>query len=369
MSEGDVVGCWIMEEKIGEGATCKVRRAVHVRTLRHVAAKIIAKSDVNINPALRIRIRREIALMKIVKHDSIIKLIDVCESEKFTYIIAELATQGDLFDYLSRRPPIDLATAIKFFRQIMSGVQYLHQHGICHRDLKLENILVDESNRLKITDFGFARWMRNGITSESCGSLDYAAPEILRGDRQYNGRAADIWSCGVILFVLVFREMPFDGRSRSERAAKIQRADFVLPNIDTRVSRLINRMLVWDADKRLTAAEIMNHPALAIGLPDSDRSTSQLHPQPTSQQQSQCQWQCETMLLPTAELIESDFINVLRDIGYSSVEEIKEELSATHQTRAKMLYEMYRLNRSDETKCSDLSQVDDSIGGWSDGQR
>jgi serine/threonine protein kinase len=91
---------------------------------------------------------------------------------------------------------------MNFFRQIIYGVEYLHVHAICHRDLKPENILLNETNDLKIGDFGFARWMKANIAATSCGSPHYAAPEVIRGT-PYDGRAADIWSCGVILFALL----------------------------------------------------------------------------------------------------------------------------------------------------------------------
>ena len=107
-----------------------------------------------------------------------------------------------MLEYLIDRDSIDEITAIRFFRQIIYGIDYLHSHSICHRDLKLENILLDEQDNVKIGDFGFARWMKTNIAETSCGSLHYAAPEVVKGTK-YDGRIADVWSCGVILYSLI----------------------------------------------------------------------------------------------------------------------------------------------------------------------
>jgi BR serine/threonine kinase len=166
------------------------------------AVKIIRKSLFDAKPDLQSKIHREIALMRLMDHPSLLKLIEVCESTRHLYIFVEYAAHGELFDYLMRRHHLAEDVAMNFFRQIIYGLDYLHAHAICHRDLKPENILLDEHDNVLIGDFGYARWMRSNIADTSCGSPHYAAPEVIRGIH-YDGRCADIWSCGVILYALL----------------------------------------------------------------------------------------------------------------------------------------------------------------------
>ena len=196
------VGDYILGQLLGEGTTGKVKLAVHKETGEEVAVKIIKKSMFEVKPDLERKIRREIALMRLLDHPHIMKLIGVCESPRHLYIILEYEKHGELFDYLVSRRRLSPEVALNFFRQMIYGLEYLHSHGICHRDLKPENILLDEFDHIKIADFGFARWMRTSLAETSCGSPHYAAPEVIRGER-YDGRLSDIWSCGVILFALL----------------------------------------------------------------------------------------------------------------------------------------------------------------------
>ncbi|KAH0794635.1 CAMK family protein kinase [Histomonas meleagridis] len=114
----------------------------------------------------------------------------------------EYAQNGELFNFLVRKKKLSVELAMDFFRQIVLAIEYLHWHGICHRDLKPENILLDSNNQIKVADFGFARWVKHNITETSCGSPHYAAPEVIKGT-PYDGRKADIWSLGVILYALL----------------------------------------------------------------------------------------------------------------------------------------------------------------------
>ena len=197
------IGPYILDRTLGEGTTSKVKLAFHKETKQKVAIKIISKTLFLQNEELQVKVRREIALMKLVQHPNIMKLIDVLESQRHLYIILEYEEKGELFDYLVANKHFSEEMAMEIFRQIVMGVQYLHSLGICHRDLKPENILLDNSYRVKLADFGFATWVRENMqTDTSCGSPHYAAPEIVRG-QPYDGKIADIWSLGVILFALL----------------------------------------------------------------------------------------------------------------------------------------------------------------------
>lgn len=196
------IGDYILSHTLGEGTTGKVKLAYHKETGQQVAIKIIPKISFDQRPDLQLKVQREIAIMRLVDHPNILKLIDVLESGRHLYIILEYAEQGELFDYLVSNRFLAEDVAIEFFRQIVIALEYLHKRGICHRDLKPENILLDSCARIKIADFGFARWVKSSLTETSCGSPHYAAPEIIRG-QPYDGKIADIWSLGVILYALL----------------------------------------------------------------------------------------------------------------------------------------------------------------------
>lgn len=196
------IGDYKILRKLGSGTTCKVKLAQQESTGEYYAIKIVKKSHFAEKPNLESKIYREISLMRMADHPHIIKLHDVLESTRHIYIVLEYAPNGELFDFLVKSKCFTEDVAIDMFRQIIYAVEYLHQHKICHRDLKPENILLDKNNRIKIADFGFARWMREGVAITSCGSPHYAAPEVIRGFT-YDGCAADIWSAGVILFALL----------------------------------------------------------------------------------------------------------------------------------------------------------------------
>lgn len=196
------VGDYILGRTLGSGTTSKVKVAERKDNGEQVAIKIIKKGQFESKPDMKRKIKREIALMRLMDHPNILHLKEVCESNKHLYIVLEYASHGELFDYLVARKFLKEPDALHFFRQIIYGLEYLHQHSICHRDLKPENILLDEYNNIKIADFGFARWMRAFIAETSCGSPHYAAPEVIKGIH-YDGRYADVWSCGVILYALL----------------------------------------------------------------------------------------------------------------------------------------------------------------------
>jgi len=202
MQKNQEIGDYVLIRTIGTGASGKVKLAEHKTKHTNYAIKIIKKTCFETKPDLQVKIRRETALMRLLDHPHLLKLAEICESPRHLYIVLEYAAHGELFDYLIARRALTVDEAMKFFRQIIYGLDYLHSHSICHRDLKPENILLDENDNIKIADFGFARWMKRNTVETSCGSPHYAAPEIVKGI-PYDGRMADIWSCGVILYALL----------------------------------------------------------------------------------------------------------------------------------------------------------------------
>ena len=180
----------------------KVKSGYHGKTNERVAAKIM--------PSMREDHSREILTMSALKHENIVELKDVIETGGQIYLIMELAKGGELFAKLCDDGRFTEDSARFYFKQILTGVLYCHKKKMCHRDLKLENLLLDESGKvLKITDFGFAKFQDASMPKTILGTAVYVAPEVLE-EGAYDGYKADVWSCGVILYTLIMGNYPFD---------------------------------------------------------------------------------------------------------------------------------------------------------------
>lgn len=254
---------------LGKGSTGKVMLVNDTVKKEHYAIKYIKKSHFDSKQNIGRKIYREIALMKLMDHPHILRLHDVQESERNIYMILEYAKHGELFDYLVNCKQVREDLAMDLFRQIIYALEYMHLHKICHRDLKPENILLDHSNRIKLADFGFARWMKDGIAETSCGSPHYAAPEVVKGG-PYDGCTADVWSAGVIFFALLTGYLPFDDASIKNLLIKVKRGKFIMPkHFPDDIKDLIKKMLTVEPEKRITIAEIKEHKAFLNGYPKS----------------------------------------------------------------------------------------------------
>ena len=167
-------------------------------------------------------IEREITILKLVDHPHVLGLHDVYENDKELYLIMELAPGGELFDYLVSKGRLSLRESLRFMRQLIEAMAFCHNNCVCHRDLKPENLLLDKQMNLKIADFGMAGLQASGkLLATSCGSPHYAAPEVIRGQK-YDGRKADIWSCGVILYALLAGTLPFDAPQVHQVLTKVK---------------------------------------------------------------------------------------------------------------------------------------------------
>ena len=176
-SQTQKIGNYILGQTLGSGTTGKVKLAERIDDNSKFAIKIIKKSFFDSSPEVQRKIRREIALMRFLDHPHLLKLEEVFESPRHLYIVLEYAANGELFDFLVSRRSISNERALRFFRQIVYGLDYLHSHGFCHRDLKPENILLDAANEIKIGDFGFARFDQ-GKNKTRLGTVQYIATEI-----------------------------------------------------------------------------------------------------------------------------------------------------------------------------------------------
>jgi BR serine/threonine kinase len=257
--EHNVAG-YVLGRTLGSGATGKVKLATHRETNEQVAIKIIEKKQLQSQPGLEDKVKREIALMRLLDHPHILKLLEVCESTGHLYLVLEYGAHGELFDFLVSRRRLKPQNAMGLFREIVYGLDYMHSIGICHRDLKTENLLLDEYDHILIADFGFARWMRSNLAETSCGSPHYTAPEVIRGV-QYDGRGADVWSAGVILYAMAIGALPFAGETREDTANAVLADEPEWPEgLDPRLLDLLKKMLSKEVDGRLGLEQIAAHP-------------------------------------------------------------------------------------------------------------
>uniref|UniRef100_A0A4X2K5Z5 Hormonally up-regulated neu tumor-associated kinase n=1 Tax=Vombatus ursinus TaxID=29139 RepID=A0A4X2K5Z5_VOMUR len=206
------VGTYLVGKMINQGSFAKVMEGLHLPTGEKVAIKVIDKKKAQQDSYILKNMKREPRIQQMVKHPHIVQLYETLETENSYYMVMELCLGGDLLDKICDQKKLDEREVRRFTRQIMSAVGHLHHHGIVHRDLKVENFLLDENNNIKIVDFGLSNIMKlEGLSQEllntQCGSPAYAAPELL-AHKKY-GPKVDVWSIGVSMFAMLTGTLPF----------------------------------------------------------------------------------------------------------------------------------------------------------------
>lgn len=258
-NNGVLLGKYELGRQLGHGTFAKVYHARNLRTSKSVAIKMVGKEKV-IKVGMTDHIQREISVMKMVRHPNIVELHEVLASKSKIYFAMELVRGGELFSKVAKgRLREDVARC--YFQQLISAVDFCHSRGVYHRDLKPENLLLDEDGNLKVTDFGLSAFSdhlrQDGLLHTTCGTPAYVAPEVI-GKKGYDGAKADIWSCGVILYVLLAGFLPFQDENIVAMYRKIHRGDFKCPPwISSDARRLITKMLDPNANSRITISKIM----------------------------------------------------------------------------------------------------------------
>ncbi|XP_010253154.1 PREDICTED: CBL-interacting protein kinase 18 [Nelumbo nucifera] len=243
---------------LGQGTFAKVYYARNLKTGQGVAIKVIDKEKV-LKVGLIDQIKREISVMRLVRHPNILQLYEVMASRKKIYFVMEYAKGGELFNKIAKGKLKEDA-ARKYFQQLISAVDFCHSRGVYHRDLKPENLLLDENGNLKVSDFGLSALAeskrQDGLLHTTCGTPAYVAPEVINR-KGYDGAKADIWSCGVILFVLLAGYLPFHDSNLMEMYRKIGKGEFKCPTwFPSEVRRLLSKMLDPNPNTRISIAKI-----------------------------------------------------------------------------------------------------------------
>ncbi|KAK4542817.1 hypothetical protein LTR36_006193 [Oleoguttula mirabilis] len=294
-------GDYILGQTLGEGEFGKVKMGWKKDSTVQVAIKLIRKESLAGNATRLPKIHREIAILRELQHPNIVRLHEFVETERHMGIILEYASGGELFDYILNHRYLKDPSARRLFAQLVSGVGYLHRKGIVHRDLKLENLLLDRNKNIIITDFGFANTFNAGdelgeeterritdkefvkregldvvgsdnhrrgdLMQTSCGSPCYAAPELVVSDGLYTGRKVDVWSCGVILYAMLAGYLPFDDDPANPEGDNINllykyivSTPLTFPEYVTPHARdLLRRILVPDPRRRADLFEVARH--------------------------------------------------------------------------------------------------------------
>lgn len=257
-----IFGKYEMGKPLGQGTFAKVYSGKNIVTKENVAIKVISKEQVR-KAGMMDQITREISVMRLVHHPNVVELKEVMATRGKIYFIMEHVKGGELFAKVAKgRLKEDVAR--KYFQQMISAVDFCHSRGVSHRDLKPENLLLDENQNLKISDFGLSalpeHLRHDGLLHTQCGTPAYVAPEVLR-KKGYDGARADIWSCGVILFVLIAGYLPFQDENMMKMYRKVFKGEYEFPPwFPTECRRLVSKLLVVDPTKRLTIQGIMRQP-------------------------------------------------------------------------------------------------------------
>lgn len=267
---------------LGQGTFAKVYHAQNLKSGESVAIKIIDKEKV-LKVGLIDQIKREISVMRLVRHPNVVQLYEVMASKTKIYFAMEYVKGGELFNKVAKGKLKEDA-ARKYFQQLVGAVDFCHSRGVYHRDLKPENLLLDENGNLKISDFGLSALLesrrQDGLLHTTCGTPAYVAPEVIN-KKGYDGAKADIWSCGVVLFVLLAGYLPFQDANLMEMYRKISKGEFKCPQwFAPEVRKLLSRILDPQPSTRVTVAKIMDNPWFKKGFKQTHEPPPQHVPHP-----------------------------------------------------------------------------------------
>lgn len=249
-----------IRREIGHGAFGKVYLALQKLTGLKVAVKVIEKSQLK-DEKSRAKVVREVNIFRSVKHKNVVTLFEVFEDDACYYIVMEFCGGGDLLNFVRGKGRLCELEAREVFKQLVEGVAAVHEKSVLHRDLKLENVLLDLSlQTIKLCDFGISRIVEPGtVMNEQCGTPAYLAPEILY-EEGYTGYESDVWSLGVVLYAMSVGRMPYKGKSIEDLKAVLRSSPLNFPDfLSSSLQNLISAMLSQDPRTRISLKEIVKH--------------------------------------------------------------------------------------------------------------
>eukprot|EP00066_Takifugu_rubripes_P005602 XP_003969757.1 PREDICTED: serine/threonine-protein kinase BRSK2-like [Takifugu rubripes] len=326
--DANYVGPYRLEKTLGKGQTGLVKLGIHCVTCQKVAIKIVNREK--LSESVLMKVEREIAILKLIEHPHVLKLHEVYENKKYLYLVLEHVSGGELFDYLVKKGRLTPKEARKFFRQIISALDFCHSHSICHRDLKPENLLLDEKNNIRIADFGMASLqVGDSLLETSCGSPHYACPEVIRGEK-YDGRKAERWICvNAVLFAVPCLQgaLPFDDDNLRNLLEKVKLGVFHMPHfIPPDCQNLLRGMIEVDPTKRLTLEQIQKHTWYLAGKNEPEPE------QPVPRKVA-------VRTLASAEEIDPDVLESMNSLGcFRDKDKLTSDLLAADDNQEKMIY-------------------------------
>ncbi|XP_076782632.1 sperm motility kinase 2B-like [Arvicanthis niloticus] len=270
---------YVVLNTIGQGGYAKVKLARHRLTGKLVAVKIIRKRQQWCHP-----VTSEVEILKMTNHPNIISLFQVIETKKRIYLIMELAAGKPLYQHIQEAGYLQEDEARKIFKQILSAMSYCHDQGIIHRDLKADNIMIDNNGKIKIIDFGLGTQVKPGqLLRFHCGTYVFSSPEVVLG-RLYDGTKIDVWTLGVLLYCMTTGRVPFDGANTPQLRRKILLGKYSIPHhLSLELEDMISYLLTMNPKHRPTISEAMMHPWLtedSEDLPDFYEKHIPLRPDP-----------------------------------------------------------------------------------------
>ncbi|CAG9316717.1 unnamed protein product [Blepharisma stoltei] len=277
--EADILKDYTMGPKLGSGAFGSVRIGTHKITMQQRAIKTIKKSSISEDQFVKDKFFAEVEVLKTADHPNIVRLYEFYEDQLHFHLVTELVKGGELFDYIVSSKNLSEPVAAHFFKQILSAVNYCHTNGIVHRDLKPENLLLDRqdsSATVKVIDFGTSTIIdQSKRLTHRYGTSYYIAPEVLK--KNYDEKC-DVWSCGVILYILLSGKPPFYGETDADILARVEKGVYQMKGatwdrVSSNAKNLIKSMLNMDPRSRPTAAQCLESTWLTL-MPDATNQDS-----------------------------------------------------------------------------------------------
>ncbi|EGD74723.1 CAMK/CAMKL protein kinase [Salpingoeca rosetta] len=311
------VGPYAVGDKIGEGSYGAVHVATHLPTGQEVALKFIDRRKIK-EKYIHENLEREVSIMQQLEHPFVIKLLQVVEFDDYMCIVTEKAEE-DFLTILVDSGVIAEARAKKYAAQLMLAVQHLHQKGIAHRDLKVENMMLDKADHVKLIDFGLSNQLTPAkqLFTTCCGSLAYSAPELL-GQKPYSF-SVDVWGIGICLYVMLTARLPFHAESLTQLHANILEKNYTLPSsFSDDLKDLITRCFEFRPNKRITLDEMLAHPWAAEAVAEARTRADRLIE------------------------IDDEIVKRMTNMGYEEPEGLKESILANKWSSTYVTYHLFK---------------------------